>query len=323
DEESDAVWQYRLIKCGQWDHLDPTGLRPPVTENDRMLMGFFLHRLTEAGADAAQWVEAYPQQVEAILSERGEKNWQALAHVLPIAQQANRRLYDAIDDTLATQLLRESHWRRSGEISLRSIMKHGERSRHAAFPIWCEVEASRIRNGLSRKEFWVLGPELVKGGYVPDAAPLLAALQINARADDRLIENERLLEEIATALREWGENPDETSYAVVEAYCRIRQPEWIVPLGYALAIQSQIAGGRALERAIDPDLLAQISGEGQGKGPFGRRKGKRTQDLLQLLDQADRACALRPVVEAVAEAVVAQDMEVVKRFAQTAETPIV
>ncbi len=330
DEDTRAAWQFVQIKCGNWDRLDRGNLVLPKSENDTTLFAYFAHRSVMLGEHAGIWAEAYPDILQAISSERVQKNWHALSEALPVAMLhdregmhgRNRPLFDTIDDTLASQYLSESRMRRTSETSLRNIMLYGNKSRVAAFSRWCEYEAGRVRSGISFPELRILTEALVGSGQL-DAKSPLADIGANVPAHGGVYKNNRYLSELSDLLRTWGDQkPDEQWLASVRRCCRVRSPEWIVPMAYSLEkrlVSPQSDTGN-FRRILAERLRSRI---GSAKAFGGRQDFVRdisrshSFDLLRLLDKADRCAALPDVAEIVADELDDQENSVLNAFRKT------
>ncbi|HEX2256387.1 MAG TPA: hypothetical protein VHG92_06745, partial [Afifellaceae bacterium] len=279
--------QFVQIKCGRWDRLDPHALVLPVAEEDTTLFAYYAHHLSWSRmVPAAQWAERYPALIERIGSERVQKNWHAIAEALAVARLYDPALAEWIDGT--TRPRGESHWRRSAEISLRTLMIHGRRSREAAFPYWCKLEALRVRRGVSFRELALLGPALLSRGLLrPDSRRLGRTLASAPDREEGLVEDEEALAELSRAIAAWGDHQSPESHEIAARYCRIREPHWIVPMAYLL--HPLLPAG--WEQAIDIDALLGRRSSLFG-GAFSSRTHRRAlDDLILLLDLADRAGA--------------------------------
>lgn len=281
--EDDAAWQFVQIKCGRWDDLDPSALVLPSSEEDTVLFAFYTNRLSaNSDVEPSFWAKRYPQLLERIGSDRVQKNWRAMAEALAVANQYDPELASLIDGTLEYWPPQQSHWCRSAEIGLRTLMLHGRRSRAAAFPIWCAFEAARMRDGVSFSELAILARPLIGDRIVPATSPLGRVLLEAVPGESGIFSGSDELNELAKALRKWADRGDSGSYEIAERYCRVREPEWIVPMAYLL--HPRLPEGWVQ----DIDLDAVVGGAHRIVHASQRRTGP-FDDLIQLLSTADRA----------------------------------
>ena len=276
------AWQHTQIKTGQWDRIDPDALQMPLTEIDTTIFAFYAARMTEAGLAApAFWGERYPELLQRLGAPRVGKNWRAVAESLSIARAYDPPLWEEIDASLAEAPPRSSHWARSAEIGLRAILMHGRISRPAAFRPWCQMEAVRIRDGISAVEAarfldFHNALELTR----PSPALERAA---QTRRMPSLVTDKEALNEISIGFEEMSDgslpDPDNPFWPKVRAYVALRAPEWIAPFAYLLthALNERDTGAAAK------------SGSGGLFSMFSRHGNARSGDLIVRLTDADRA----------------------------------
>ncbi len=277
------AWQHTQIKTGRWDGVDLDALQMPLTEIDTTLFAFYAARMTGAGLAAPEfWGDRHPELIQRLGAPRVGKNWRAAAESLSIARSYDPDLWNRIDRSLADAPPRGSHWARSAEIGLRAILINGRASRMAAFRPWCQMEAVRVRQGVSKAE----AARFLDLRKTLELTRLCPALERAVRGRDRappLLADKEALQELSMGFEEMsdGSLPDMDApfWTQVKDYVSVRSPEWIVPFAYLLT-HARTQSGTATET------------KGGFFSMFSRQDNARTEDMVHYLTNADRVARL-------------------------------